>query len=194
MEKKDIAKHLASWGWQVKKDNVGDKSGKLSLPDREVWVHWTLRGLYRRETRRRTQKLGLSPSITTIEFSKMTCYIDNAKSYETWPIQVFPSAFFREEETINIDHLKAVSEEAIAWAKEQDLNACLQKHANLPTDAPGSAPLKHLTSLAILGDVDKLKYYQTSFENGDRLGFVPYIKKNYIDRAYAAASESSQSS
>ena len=190
MEKKDIAKHLASWGWQVKKDNVGDKSGKLSLADREVRVHWTLRGSYRRKT----QCVTLSPSISTIEFSKLYCHIGTLKSYEYKSMQVLINGPSREEKTISIDHLKAVSEEAIAWAKEQDLNACLQKHANLPTDAPGNAPLKHLTSLAILGDVDKLKYYQTSFENGDRLGFVPYIKKNYIDRAYAAASKSSQSS
>lgn len=183
MEKKDIAGHLTSWGWQVKKDEVGDKSGKLSLPDREVRVHWTLQGFYRRKT----QRLGLSPSITTIEFSKLYCHISTLKSYKYQPMQVLINGPSREEETINIDHLKAVSEEALAWAKEQDLSACLQKHANLPTYAPGNAPLKHLTSLAILGNVDKLKYYQTSFENGDRLGFIPYIKKDFIDLAYEAA-------
>ena len=183
MDKKDISEHLTSWGWQVKKDNVGDKSGNLSLPDREVRVDWTIRGSYRRKT----QKIVLSPAISTIDFSKMACHIYGTKSYEVWPMQVLLNGPSREEETINVDHLKAVSEEAIAWAKSQDLNVCLKKYANLPTDASGNAPLKHLTSLALLRDLGTLKHYQDSFENGDRLGFVPYIKKDFIYRAYEAA-------
>jgi len=39
----------------------------------------------------------------------------------------------------------------------------------------------------LLGDVAKLKSYQTSFVAGDRLGFVNYVTKDYIDRAVALA-------
>ena len=48
-------------------------------------------------------------------------------------------------------------------------------------------PMRHLAALALAGDVAKLKSYQASFEAGDRLGFVPYITKDYIDRAVALA-------
>lgn len=65
----------------------------------------------------------------------------------------------------------------------------LHDHAALPTDAPGARPIWHLAALALLGDVAKLKPYQASFEAGDRLGFVPYITKDYIDRAVTLAEE-----
>ena len=87
MDKKDISEHLTSWGWQVKKDNVGDKSGNLSLPDREVRVDWTIRGSHRRKT----QKIVLSPAISTIDFSKMACHIYGTKSYEVWPCLLYTS-------------------------------------------------------------------------------------------------------
>ena len=44
-------------------------------------------------------------------------------------------------------------------------------------------------ALALLGDIAKLKSYQASFEGGDRLGFVPYVTKGYIDRAVSLAEE-----
>jgi len=70
-----------------------------------------------------------------------------------------------------------------------DLAEALDLNINLPTDSKGSAPLLHLAALAILGRVDRLKSYRTSFETGDRLGFVPYITKDFIDRAVVLAEE-----
>jgi len=185
MEKKDIARHLASWGWQVKVDNVGDTSAELSLPDREVSLLWSLRGLYRRETGKRTQKLGISPSISTIEFSKIYSDIGNRKASFAYML-TYRNSISREETDITIGQLQTLADEAVTWAKSHDLNTCLQKHAYSPRDR-GTGPLLHLTSLVILGEVEKLKHYQTSFEKGDRLGFVPYITKDYIDRAYKQA-------
>ena len=50
----------------------------------------------------------------------------------------------------------------------------------------GARPVWHLAALVVLGDLEKLKFYQASFEAGDRLGFVKYITKNYIDSAVAS--------
>jgi hypothetical protein len=85
------------------------------------------------------------------------------------------------------EHVRQASEQAIAWAQEQDLAKALLDHAALPTNAPGAKPIWHLAALAVLGDVAKLKCYQASFAGGDRLGFVPYVTKDYIDRAVALA-------
>ncbi len=48
-------------------------------------------------------------------------------------------------------------------------------------------PLRHLAALAIAGDVERLNSYKNSFEKGDRLGFVPYITVDMIDRAILIA-------
>ena len=87
------------------------------------------------------------------------------------------------------EHVRQASERSIAWAEEQDLDAELKALAALPTDASGTGPILHLAALAVSGDVAKLQSYQTTFEAGDRLGFVPYIKRDFIDRAVALAGE-----
>ena len=86
-------------------------------------------------------------------------------------------------------HVRQASDEAIAWAQEQDLGKALRGHAALPTNAPGARPIWHLAALALLGGVAKLKSYQVSFEAGDRLGCVNYVTKDYIDRAVFLAEE-----
>lgn len=81
------------------------------------------------------------------------------------------------------------SNEVIVWAQKQDLDRALQDHAALPTDAPGAQPIWHLAALAVLGELARLKSYQASFEARDRLGFVPYVTKDFIDRAMSLAEE-----
>ncbi|MGJ8525107.1 hypothetical protein LMG33818_000815 [Halomonadaceae bacterium LMG 33818] len=82
-----------------------------------------------------------------------------------------------------------MSEEAIRWAKQQNVYDCIVEWAKKPTTVVGSAPVKHLTALAMLGRVDILEHYNQSFEKGDRLGFVPYITQDYIKRALDKAYE-----
>ena len=54
---------------------------------------------------------------------------------------------------------------------------------------PGAAGVWQLAALALLGRTAKLKSYQASFAAGNRIGFVNYITKDYIDRAVALAEE-----
>lgn len=190
MEKKDIERYLADWGWRIEKDEVGDKSAYLSLIDKEISIGWTLRGLYRRATHKTTYKLTLTPSISTKEFSKIFNNIHNKPPFYNFRhILTNLQHYSLEELEINVEHLQRLTDEAVAWAKAQDIENILNKHASLPTDTFGSNPLKLLTSLVLLGDVKKLKYFKDSFEKGERLGFVPYITKDYINRAYSAALE-----
>ena len=44
-------------------------------------------------------------------------------------------------------------------------------------------PLYHLAALSILGDAERLNEYLIYFQNGNRLGFVPYITEDMIYRA-----------
>ena len=88
---------------------------------------------------------------------------------------------------VEIENVARLSDEAIDWAKKQDLPAALIEHAGLPTNAPGARPIWHLAALAILGDVAKLRSYHSSFVDGDRLGFVNYVTTDYIERALEQA-------
>jgi len=67
------------------------------------------------------------------------------------------------------------------------LHQALLDYAAIPTTAYGTKPIKHLTALTLLGNIEKLKYYQSCFEAGDRLGFVPGISKGHIERAVSLA-------
>jgi hypothetical protein len=80
-----------------------------------------------------------------------------------------------------------MSEKAISWARSQNIESGLMGYRNLPTDAKGAMPLRHLAALAVAGDVERLEGYKKSFDMGDRLGFVPYITASMIDRAILKA-------
>ena len=81
-----------------------------------------------------------------------------------------------------------MSSEAIDWALQQNYPQILHTYSEMPTNAPGNAPLRHLTALAMLSRIDVLHAYIEAFESGNRLGFVPYINIGIIDRAYEIAS------
>jgi hypothetical protein len=51
---------------------------------------------------------------------------------------------------------------------------------------------EHLGALALAGDADRLKFHQDAFERGERLGCVPYISKQMIDRALQIAEQNKQ--
>ena len=89
--------------------------------------------------------------------------------------------------SISVEDVLQLSDKAISWARSQNLEAGLATYRGLPTDSKGAMPLRHLAALAIAGDVERLEGYKHSFEKGDRLGFVPYITVDMIDRAILIA-------
>lgn len=182
MNLRDVTKSLIQLGWLAYTDEVGDKLTHYRLPDRITTIIYGVRkyGL--------EQHLEATLSATTDAFSNACGIIDPGDSGYS-PLARNRKGLSYQVPEILEEHVRMVSDDAIAWAREQDLDKALLDHAALPTNAPGILPVWHLAALALLGDVAKLKSYQASFEAGDHLGFVPYIKKDYIDRAVSLAEE-----
>jgi len=135
------------------------------------------------------QKLGTMFSTSTDEFSTVCSQIGNDKEHYESLVVSWSGLDIRDPEFIKPEHIHQASQQAIDWSKEQDLYQALLDYAALPTSAPGSQPILHLSALVLLGNIEKLKFYQSSFEAGDRLDFVPYITKDFIDRAVTLAEQ-----
>lgn len=180
MNTKDATILLKSTGWLVYKDEVGDRYTHFKLPDRTIQIVYGLRKWpdY--------QEFSSTLSLSSDAFSSACRHIQNDNSTYTPLVRARKGLLFRAPE-ITKEHIQQAAQEAIEWAKEQDLYQALLNYAALPTDAPGARPIWHLAALALLANIAKLESYQSSFEAGDRLGFVPYISKDYIDRAVAIA-------
>jgi len=183
MKIRKVAEILEEIGWQVYKDEIGDRGACFSLSDRVVDI------MYGISRATRYQQFSSTLSVSTKKFSLVYSRIENECDNYAPLIVAWKGLDIRDPEIIRPEHIHQASHQAIEWAKEQDLNKALLDHAALPTNAPGTRPLLHLSALALLGEVEKLKFYQTSFEAGNRLDFALYITKDFIDRALAIAEQ-----
>ncbi|WP_299146761.1 hypothetical protein [uncultured Tateyamaria sp.] len=176
MNMKDACKELEQIGWRIATDEVGDKYAVFDLPDRQVRIIPDIRRI------RGEQQLAASPTLSTDKFSDVCAKIRGRGTGYTPLVRAWKGIKFKVPE-VQIEHVVRLSDEAIDWAKKQDLPAALLEHAGLPTNAPGARPIWHLAALVILGDVSKLRSYRSSFAAGDRLDFVNYVTPDYIERA-----------
>jgi hypothetical protein len=177
-----VVTSLQSLGWHVQTDEVGDKVAFFDLPDRVVDIIPNVR------RHGDDQQFSTMKSLSTERFGAACRHIRNRGDTYTPLIRAMKNFRLIVPKILD-EHVRQASEDAIAWAKDQDLDAGLQALAALPTTAPGARPVWHLGALAVLGDVARLKSYKASFEAGDRLGFVNYVTKDYIDRAVALAEQ-----
>ena len=180
MKEGNIALTLASVGWIVGEDEVGDAFAQFMLEDR--FIQW----IYSLDKIRGEQKLGGMISLSTCRFSEACSRIFGGENFYYPLIRSMKNMDIRAVELTD-EHVKEASYLALSWAESQDLNKALYDYALLPTDAPGARPIWHLAALAILGDVEKLQSYRDGFQNGERQGFVPYIDIDHINRALAIA-------
>ena len=180
MNTHEVTHILQNIGWIVFIDEVGDEYTHFQLSDLKIQIIYSVKQYSSQ------QEFRANLSLTTDTFSTACLKIRRRGGQYSPLIRAFKGLSI-EAPYILEGHVRQMSDEAINWAQEQDLNNAMQDHAALPTDAPGARPVWHLASLAILGEVERLKSYQTSFESGDRLGFVNYVTKEYIDRAVALA-------
>jgi hypothetical protein len=176
MNKKDVLKQFELIGWQTETDEVGDKVASFDLPDRKLRIIPDIRRI------RGEQQLAISPTLSTETFSGMCANIRARGSSYTPMIRAWKGIKILVPE-VQREHVLQVSDEAITWANQQDLQNALLEHAALPTNAPGARPIWHLAALVILGDVSKLRLYRSSFAAGDTLDFVNYVTADYIERA-----------
>lgn len=182
MKTNEVTLILKGLEWKAFTDEVGDKVAHFALSDRIVDIIYGIRKFSQGE------QFEATLSTSTSAFSVACTGIRGGGGSYTPLARAQKGLRIRASEILE-EHVRQASEEAIAWAKVQDLDKALRDHAALPTNAPGARPIWHLAALVLLGDVAKLKSYQASFEEGDRLGFVNYVTKDYIDRAVILAEE-----
>jgi hypothetical protein len=183
MLKNDIVLAFKQLGWRIFR-NEGERLASFDIQDTQIELVFRLYHLPLLKV------LECNNSLTTLRFTIATAKISSKKNSHE-PLIVANERLRQPDFTL--EDIRALSARLIEWAKSQDIDAALQRLRALPTDAKGAYPRRHLAALALVGDVEKLEYYQRSFESGDRLGFVPYISKEMIDRAVEIAKDAAQS-
>lgn len=181
MKEKDILPFLNGLGWKCSKDEAGDYFCLMDIGCIEVQIIPSI------GKRSDYFRVSFMPSVSVKAFTEAVSFIlGEAKNY----VPVIVSNDIPEKISgFSFDDVKRLSEQAISWASAQNLEEGLAAYRALPTDSKGAMPLRHLAALAIACDVDRLASYKRSFDQGDRLGFVPYITKDMIERALLIASD-----
>ena len=181
MTKAELYNILIDNGWTIRK-GIDDCAYK-QLSDRQIQLIPCIKKLIDE------YHIIMAPSVSTKEFSILDefihtgkkprkivhCHIINNKKQSI-------SAKVPTRQVIE-DYLQEIE----TWAQQQDIEAGLQKYRELPTDSKGTLPVYHLASLAIAGQTTQLAEYLENFKQGNRMGFVPYIKQDYIERALEEA-------
>jgi hypothetical protein len=179
VKEKEVMPILETLGWRTGKDEVGDNFSVIVRSDMQLRVIPFI-GKWADHFH-----VAFMASVSTKTFSDAAAFIFGSEE-DHEPIIVTNGL---EEKVTNFstNDVVRLSERAISWGFSQDMEAGLAAYRALPTDAKGAMPLRHLAALAIAGDLQTLSRYQRSFEQGDRLNFVPYITADLIDRALSIA-------
>lgn len=179
MKEKDVVSILKEQGWTCSKDEVGDYFCVTDVGGAQLQV---IPSVGKRSDHFR---VSLMPSISSKEFSEAASFIMGDDGSNA-PIIVSNEAP-EKLSSFSGDDVIRLSEKALSWARSQSIDEGLSAYRVLPTDAKGAMPVRHLAALALAGDTVRLDEYKHSFGNGDRLGFVPYITSDMIDRALMIA-------
>ncbi|POP75109.1 hypothetical protein CXB37_16575 [Pseudomonas syringae pv. syringae] len=179
MNENDIASILRERGWVCNKDEVGDCFCVIDIGEAELQV---IPSVGKRADHFR---VSLMPSISSKEFSQAVSFISGDGGSHA-PI-IISHEGPEKIPSISIDDVIRLSEKAILWARNQNIEEGLAAYRKMPTYAKGAMPVRHLAALAIAGDTGRLEEYKKSFETGDRLGFVPYVTSDMINRALMMA-------
>lgn len=184
MNANDIAWVFKQLGWTPRQDV--DRYAEMNLSDRIVHVGFKVKDftVY--------QKFESTHSLMTNDFTNAVKWIEGGRKEFNDRLKVGSKDKVRfQEPEITRKHVEIACNRAIEWAMSVDIDQRYEELCNLDPSTPGAAGVWHLAGLALLGHVAKLKSYQASFEAGDRLGFVNYVTKDYIDRAVAVAQHES---
>jgi hypothetical protein len=175
MKIEDVINILTDLGWFCSKDEVGDFFCLIEIDRMLIQIIPSL------SKRSDHVRVALSPSISSLEFSRVSAFImGDVEGFEPIITGNFPVEKISNIERHDIERL---SKKVLDWASSQNLLAGLENYRNLPTNSKGARPLRHLASLALAGNFPVLDSYKRSFESGDRLDFVPYITIDMICRA-----------
>lgn len=182
MKEKDVVLILKEQGWICSKDEVGDYFCVTDVGGAQLQV---IPSVGKRSDHFR---VSLMPSISSKEFSEAVSLI-LGEGGSNVPVVVSNEAP-EKLSSFSSDDVIRLSEKAVSWARSQSIEEGLMVYRKLPADVKGAMPIRHLAALAIAGDTGRLYEYKKHFEKGDRLGFVPYITIDMIDRALIIAKKS----
>lgn len=172
MTQKEIIEIFLQIGWKKKRSEC-----IYDLGDRFVQILPKLKILTERD------KLALSPCVSTVAFQSAIKEISGLKSVDTPIVGDFRENDFVYSQQLKYEDIVSVSDDILRWASGVDIVSVLESFREIPTNAVGDQSLKHLTALALLGDSITLDRYKRSFASGDRLGFIPLVTADFIDRA-----------
>jgi len=180
MNTSEVVKNFQIQGWIVKLDV--DRYAEKNLGDRIVQVLFKLKSLGE------YQKFEASYSVKSTDFSVAVKEIEGDRSDYNDTLKVN----FRDDVRLQVpkvapEYIEIVCVSAIEWAKTVDITKRYEELCNIDSSTPGAAGVWHLAALCLMGSIDKLTSYQVRFEEGDNCGFVPFITKDYIDRAVVFA-------
>lgn len=179
MKENEFVSIMKQQGWTCKKDEVGDYFCIIAVGDIQIHV---IPFIGKRADHFR---VSLDPSISSREFSEAVGFICGKSGYYS-PV-ILSNEPPKKLASLSAEDILQLADEAISWARSQSLEDGLTTYRGLPTNAKGAMPLRHLAALAIAGDVERLEGYKHCFAEGDRLGFVPYITVDMVDRAILIA-------
>ncbi|SEH64430.1 hypothetical protein SAMN05660691_00590 [Rheinheimera pacifica] len=184
MNEKELLETLIGEGWRVSSDEVGDQ---YCRKEKNGMLVQLLPYIKRRSNHYR---LGLMPSLSTRQFSEAVSYIcDTEVDFEPIVSSNLPATKLS---YVSQGSVLDLLDSAEKWAESQCIEDGLRRYCELQTDCKGAYPLRHLAALAVAGEVSRLEDYASSFLQGNRLGFVNYIKKEFIDRAAAFSKTTKQ--
>lgn len=93
-------------------------------------------------------------------------------------------------EEISIAHIEQLINISFSWYDrccDTNLVSSELSKKYAKYNVPGGWQFTHIVACVLKGDVEKLSSYFDSFERGDRMGFIPLIKKEYFERAIVLA-------
>lgn len=185
MNLNEVKKIFDALGWHAPWGARGRYSVAFHLPDRVLGIIPVILA-----TRGVEEKLFVEMFLSTLEFNEACATVANDEHESFLACSSCPPRIDIPE--LREKHVREVSDEVISWGKRQDIGDALEVCAKAPTRPADASPclvqpIRHLAALALLGDARRLKFYQESFDAGDRPDFLLPMTRDFIDRALALA-------
>lgn len=122
-------------GWVCSKDEVGDYFCVTDVDGVKVQIIPSVR------KRSDHFRVSLMPSVSTKEFSETVAFVRGEGSgYSPVIVSNEPPEKFPK---FSSDDVLRMSDEAISWARSQNIESGLMAYRNLPTDSKGAMPLRN---------------------------------------------------
>lgn len=125
-------------------------------------------------------EIAVTVLVSRIDISAAHSYISEKKYYFS-PINNIGGKLLRFDQPV--PSVKELINSIVNAYSDCENRSFFERLINTPTDSVGIVPAQHLAALALSKNFERLEFYLTSLQKGDRLGFVPYITEEYISRA-----------